>query len=149
MLSGDKYSFAIADVVLDQLKQGQECRLKIVSDSMSPFLKVDDFVIIERKKFEDLRFGDVLVFFQAGDFCVHRLLKKSFLLKQVVTKGDAVWGADQPISAENILGCVATYERKGKMIKQQSFFNFLIGIFSYLTWIVYERLRLLKHAFVS
>jgi signal peptidase len=149
MIVSDKYNSAIADMALSHLREGKRCRLKVATESMHPFLKAGDYITIEKKPFRSLRRGDILVFFKDGDFCAHRLLKKKTSFQRtIITKGDAARNADQAIAPENLLGRVVSYERGGRAVQLQgiyfSLINSLVGAYSYVTWIIYERLRIYK-----
>ena len=80
--------------------------LVVKSGSMYPVLKVGDVIVINGVKPEDLRVGDVIVYYKPGtdQLVVHRIVKKTQL--GVYTKGDANPGIDIwcPIPYENVVG---------------------------------------------
>ncbi|HDJ66598.1 MAG TPA: signal peptidase I [Nitrososphaeria archaeon] len=80
--------------------------LVVKSGSMYPVLKIGDVIMISDIKPEDLRIGDVIVYYKpgTGQLIVHRIVKKT--QSGVYTKGDANPGIDVwcPIPYENIVG---------------------------------------------
>ena len=89
----------------------------ITSGSMWPALKEGDLVFIEgmRKPKEELSVGDVVVYRNrgGGTFTIHRVteLKERVL----VTKGDANFEADAPVSYDDVIGRTLTL--KGHFIR--------------------------------
>ena len=78
-------------------------RIAIVStDSMSPVLKKDDFVVI--KKVSELHKDDIVVFTEesTGNEVIHRIVEIND--DYVVTKGDSNVNEDSPIHKERING---------------------------------------------
>ena len=80
--------------------------LVVESGSMYPILKVGDVIMISSVRPEDLRVGDVIVYYKPGtsQLIVHRIVK--IARSGVYTKGDANPGIDFwcPIPYENIVG---------------------------------------------
>ena len=76
----------------------------ITSGSMWPELKVGSLVFIEGIDGRDAQIGDIIVFRndKTNTFTIHRVveLKKNTL----ITKGDANFKKDEPVSYENIVG---------------------------------------------
>jgi len=80
--------------------------LVVESGSMYPVLKVGDVIMISGVRPEDLKVGDVIVYYKPGtsQLIVHRVVKITG--SGVYTKGDANPGIDIwcPIPYENIVG---------------------------------------------
>ncbi|MFZ0211095.1 MAG: signal peptidase I [Candidatus Acidiferrales bacterium] len=94
--------------------------LKVSGKSMLPWIRPGDVVFLRKAKIEEIERGDVVVFESNGSLCVHRMIapccsgaeqEKRFGL---VTKGDCVAEADEPIFAEEFRGKVAFIYRNGK-----------------------------------
>lgn len=80
--------------------------LTVKSGSMEPILSIGDVILIEPVSRQDLKVGDVVVFYRPGtdQLIVHRIVRKTEL--GVYTKGDANPGIDpwSPIPYENVVG---------------------------------------------
>ena len=77
----------------------------ITSGSMWPALKEGDLIFIRGiKARDDLQAGDVIVFRNAdsASFTIHRV--KELREHDLVTKGDANFNADAPISYDDVIG---------------------------------------------
>jgi signal peptidase I len=81
----------------------------ITSGSMWPELKTGDMVLIEAIPKEDLKVGDVIVWQvkNSPNFTIHRVLKLNE--KTLVTKGDANFEPDDPISYDQVVGRTVTF----------------------------------------
>ncbi len=80
--------------------------LTVKSGSMEPILSVGDVILIEPVGRQDLKVGDVVVFYRPGtdQLIVHRVIRKTEL--GIYTKGDANPGIDPwvPVPYENVVG---------------------------------------------
>lgn len=80
--------------------------LVVKSGSMEPVLHVGDVIVIEPARPENIRVGDVIVFWNPwyGNLVVHRVIRVAE--EGVYTRGDANAGIDpwSPVPYENIVG---------------------------------------------
>ena len=126
-------AWKIANRVLGAEKE-MPCR--IVSGSMSPFLRINDIVWLRPIAVSELRFGDIVLFDDNGKRIVHRFLKRGKIGNQeiLVTKGDAVPHEDLPTSENQLLAKVVRVERGSRKINLESrsgrLLNVTIGILS-------------------
>ena len=74
----------------------------VLSGSMEPTLNIDDLIFVKEQ--DSFQPGDIVVFQDGGSLTVHRLL--SIDGETALTKGDANNVADEPISTEQLVGCV-------------------------------------------
>lgn len=74
----------------------------VLSGSMEPALSVNDLVIVTEA--EDYSVGDVVVFQDAGDLIIHRIIAKDAEAELFQTKGDANNTADEPIRLDQVKG---------------------------------------------
>ena len=98
----------------DILNRGLSLRLRATGRSMAPFLRGGEIVTIKKVPCASLRIGD-LIFYKGWDTppLLHRIVKKQRTENGLVfqTKGDAVSGADEPVSEHDILGKVCIIEK--------------------------------------
>lgn len=85
----------------------------ITSSSMWPQLKKGDLVIIEGVKKEDIAKGDVVVWQNPRGFTIHRVVRLNE--KTLVTKGDANFTEDAPVSYDDVIG--RTYQVMGRNVR--------------------------------
>lgn len=72
----------------------------VMSSSMEPVLKINDFVIVAEQ--DEYEVGDIVVYQDGGMLVVHRLVEDQG--EKVVTKGDANNAVDMPIPKDQIKG---------------------------------------------
>jgi signal peptidase I len=98
----------------DILRNGTDLRIRVTGRSMTPFLRGGEIVTIKKVSYASLQIGD-LIFCKSRNTSplLHRIVRKQRtdhgLLFQ--TKGDAVRGADEPVSEHEILGKVCIIEK--------------------------------------
>ena len=80
--------------------------LAVKSGSMRPTLEIGDVIMMEKVNPEEIKVGDVIIFYKPGSnrLIVHRVVKKTD--EGVYTKGDANPGIDiwSPLPYESIVG---------------------------------------------
>jgi signal peptidase I len=101
-------------LVQSSLEKGAIVRLRINGESMRPWLRKGDMVLLRRESVSKLVPGDILTFLQNGDLVTHRLL--AVRGDRWYLKGDATYTLDEPITEEAILGRVEAIEADGSMI---------------------------------
>lgn len=97
----------------------------ITSGSMWPALKEKDLVFIEAVEAEDLAVGDIVVWQNARGFTIHRIVKLDE--DTLVTKGDANFKKDKPISYTDIVGRTVQFRGKSARIPYLGFISVLGG----------------------
>ncbi len=121
----NKYSLIVAEELLSRNK---DVEIKIVSNSMHPFIRINDVLIFKTKKNYKLKFGDIILCKQkySGSLMIHRYYYKYLKNNQVfyVTKADKSLKFDYPVKEDNYLGVA--------IIKRRLFLNRIIIIISLL-----------------
>lgn len=114
----------------EALTPGHSLRVKCRGQSMYPMIKGGDTLLIEVVNANKLKLGDIAFYCLPSDtFVVHRLVKRngSGLL---LTNGDNLRQADNPVSEEHVFGKVTGIERGGKSLA-------LTGTLSKITgWVI-------------
>jgi len=113
-------------------------RMQMKGDSMSPFIKEDDLLVIDPQP-EKIRFGDIVVYRHNGKCIAHRVvgIRKSAADTRLLLKGDNIFVLDPPISRERIMGKVSGKENASGIVDYTSrrwlFLNTIIAVFSRLS----------------
>lgn len=98
------------------LKVGRQWA-RVVSGSMSPMIRPEDRVLIERVEPERVQLGDIIVFKSSGDWVAHRVVGRRRLRGELAfrEKGDLnySWGL---VRAGDVLGRVSAVQRNGSTI---------------------------------
>lgn len=89
--------------------------LRALGGSMEPAILPRDILVVAGCGVDDLRPRDVVLVVRDGRLVAHRLLEIGIRAgrRLLVTRGDAIWSADAPIDAENLLGRVVAVGRQG------------------------------------
>lgn len=95
------------------LKTGKQWA-RVISGSMSPLIRANDRVLIERLEPEYVRFGDVILFRSSDQGVIHRVVGKQRHLGKLafLEKGDLNPSLGS-IPAEHVLGRVSVVQRNG------------------------------------
>jgi len=89
-------------VLLSKLLNTPYPMASITSGSMWPVLKEGDLIFIQGVPEKDLKKGDVIVWRNDKGFTIHRIVKVNE--NTIVTKGDANFQEDKPISPTDVVG---------------------------------------------
>lgn len=95
-------------------------RLQFVArgSSMIPAILPGDVLLARHQSIHSIRRGEIALWSRDGRFCAHRVLRleEADERREIVTRGDALRRDDQPIQADEFLGCVYAIVRRGKRI---------------------------------
>jgi signal peptidase I len=88
--------------------------LRVAGGSMGPWLRPGDFVVIRRRRWDELNAGCIVVFARQGRLVVHRILRRGTQGGERVlfTKGDAARHPDGPVHVQELLGEVVFIDRE-------------------------------------
>jgi Peptidase S24-like len=107
---------AAGPALLDQALQafGTVC-LRALGGSMEPAILPRDILVVAGCGIDDLQPRDVVLFTRDGRLFAHRLLEVGIRAgrRRLVTRGDAMWSADAPVDASELLGRVVAVGRRG------------------------------------
>lgn len=100
----------------DLLSTNRQVRLRVGGESMFPFLRNGDEILVERCSYEHLAVGDIVVFRTEKKWIAHRLHKIITVNDKIFlsTKGDSCKKTDPVIPEEFYIGKVVALYRKGK-----------------------------------
>jgi len=90
-------------------------RLRVLGGSMTPAIHPRDILLVCRCRPDDLRPRDVVLYVRDGRLVAHRLIDVGIRAgrRVLVTRGDALWTADPPVDAGDLLGRVVAVGRRG------------------------------------
>jgi signal peptidase I len=113
----------------ESIKQGNTVHLRIISDSMRPFMVPGDIIHMSAVIPEALRRGDIIIYIKGEELYTHRLLNINKY--GYYTKGDSSTKLDDIVSFENLLGVVHEIDKGGHIInlntKALKTYNQLLG----------------------
>jgi signal peptidase I len=89
--------------------------LRVLGGSMKPAIHPRDILVVAGCRVDDLRPRDVVLVARDGRLIVHRLIDVGVRAgrRVLVTRGDALWFADAPVDAGDLLGRVVAVGRRG------------------------------------
>lgn len=132
---------------------GSPIKLRVISESMLPFIRAGDWIEVETGNEIRLNRGDIVVRLEADatrqpgvDWTVHRLVGKS--RQGWLTKGDNLRIFDSPIPGEAILGRVIRIERQGREIDIRKLpprlVNRCLGLYNFCLGTIFTSLHRLR-----
>ena len=141
----------------ESIDSGKLLEFEVVSNSMSPFLKIGDKVTVGNIIPKELKLGDIVVYKMQGSLCVHRyiyIINKQGKLIGLVTKADNRFDFDPYlVSIDQFVGKVIAIKRQDAKINLESFLwkkiNFFIGTLSFLQAFIIKASRDLKPALLG
>lgn len=89
-------------------------RLRALGGSMEPAIRSRDILLVSGCRVADLRLGDIVLYARDGHLIAHRLIDVGIRAdkRALVTRGDALWAADLPFDAGDLLGRVIAVGRR-------------------------------------
>ncbi len=124
------------DLTIQSLPFLENARFRVVSNSMSPLLRVNDWIKLQQYTPPSaLKIGDIVMFRREDSLVIHRIIAIS--AERLVTKGDRYTMVDASLSSDQVLAVVSRVV-KGKIeINLHSIvirkLNYLIAFLSRLT----------------
>jgi len=99
--------------------------LPAVGTSMVPAIHPGDVLSIQAVDPKEVSLGDIVVYARAHVLVVHRIVRTSHGLSEpyLVTRGDRLLRDDPPILPGELLGRVASIERKNRLVNVHKFSN--------------------------
>lgn len=112
----------LIDVVESLLDENRTLSFRMHGNSMYPTLKEGDLGQVDKCRPEDLKIGDIVVFKSQEKLVAHRLIEIFYLktVKMFRTKGDKNVHNDLPFSADELVGKMISFQRKGRIHKINS-----------------------------
>lgn len=101
--------------------------IKTFGNSMYPLLHSDDIVFFEKVPWNYIKVDDIILFQTRKQVITHRVIYKnnSYLL----TKGDNILRADQPVLPSQIIGKLTSVKRNGSHIYPEIIYTMQSGVY--------------------
>jgi signal peptidase I len=136
----EKISISPEDVSTEALSEGLPLRVTSRGQSMCPFIKHGDTLLIEVVSAARLKPGDIAFYcLPSGTFVVHRLIMRNGS-GSLLTGGDSLRQPDESVTTEQVFGRVAQIERNGKVLKLAGILNRINA--RLITWLARHRVPL-------
>lgn len=87
-------------------------------NSMRPLINREDKLYINKPQINELRMGDIIIFYDRKNFISHRLVK--ITADYLIAKGDNTPFYDKPLKFSDVLGKVVKIEGKNGFISMDS-----------------------------
>ena len=102
-------------LMADALRAFGAARLRVLGGSMQPAIRPRDILVVAGCRVDDLRPREVVLFARDGRLTAHRVIDVAIRAgrRVLVTRGDALWTADAPVDAADLLGRVVAVVRRG------------------------------------
>jgi hypothetical protein len=95
--------------------RGNCVRFKASGNSMHPFVRDGDVLLVEPASAEKLRVGDIAFCRRPwGSYVVHRVVNRAGTT--LVTRGDNLSYCDEPVPGEQVLGRVVQIESRRRLV---------------------------------
>jgi signal peptidase I len=111
------------ELAVDLLKSGHRLRFRARGSSMHPLVRDGDILVVRPVNQDEMKVGDVVLYRAAGAGIVaHRIVEKHTRRGQgfLVVRGDATGRPDPQVLWSQVLGRVASIERRGRTIVAES-----------------------------
>lgn len=101
------------NLAVEVLRSTGVLRLTAFGHSMLPTLFPGDILTVKLEPLAEIQAGDVVLFARQGRFFIHRNLRhvRSGSGSLLVTRGDSMPHADEPVTADELLGKIVSVER--------------------------------------
>jgi len=133
---------------------GSVC-FRVLGASMFPWIRSGDLVFVRSFSYEQASRGDVVLFERGGRLFVHRVIRAAVAQaaarqqSALITKGDALDRADEPVTRAEFLGRVIRVHRGNRHIDMESMGRVMVGRliarFSRTSFALYGPARAVKH----
>lgn len=113
----------LIDAMTHQIQETGRLLVRAHGDSMYPFIRNGEVLLIHPAAAESLRIGDVLFYHRESSFYAHRLIQKKGSSDEgllLVTHGDSLTYLDAPVSADQLIGKVAAVFRGNKILNLET-----------------------------
>jgi signal peptidase I len=98
----------LTNLLIEVLHSAKHFRLKVIGNSMLPFICIGDRLVVREVEKSDLHPGSILVFNTPAGLLTHRLVGRS--IQGWLTKGDNLLDMDLPVAEHDILGVIERIE---------------------------------------
>ena len=123
------------------LRLGKSVKFNVVGNSMLPFLKDADQVVVKQPQIVKLKIGDILLANHKGQYILHRLIK--IHNDQYYLAGDGNLDQLEKVNVKDVLAVVMKGFREGEELRINTKVSKTLG----LVWYYFRPLRFLFNKF--
>lgn len=122
---------------------------RVISNSMSPFIGINERVLVRRKVSGEIGLGDIILFGDQDVLVTHRVVGRIYENGRLylLQKGDR-GGSASKIPSESVLGRVVAVEKNGRLLRLDcgwgKMVNTLLGINNYASYQIGTRVDVIK-----
>jgi signal peptidase I len=118
-------SVAASSLVAESVRMCGGIRLPAMGTSMVPAIHPGDFLTIRPVDPKEVSLGDIVMYAREHVLVVHRIVRTSDDSSEpcLVTRGDRLLRDDMPILPGELIGRVASIERKNRRVNVHKFSN--------------------------
>ncbi len=111
------------------LDEGYSVQINVGGNSMYPYLRNGNTVLIKKSPFITLRTGNVIVFRSVNRLILHRIIaiRKNKSQHKLITKGDSLFFYDNPITEDLYFGKIIEIKRNNKTYKIDTAFHLFLN----------------------
>lgn len=148
-IAHDKDEEIIKDMLFELFEKEMKGWFRVISDSMSPLIEVNERVLVRKEGLKQIRLGDIILFRIEDVFVTHRVIRKSWKNDHLyfVERGDR-GGSASKIPFESVLGRVVAIEKNGRLLRLDSgwgrMVNTVLGINNYMVYRVSAKVEVIK-----
>lgn len=95
------------------LEDDRQLEFRMKGYSMFPLLRPDDKGVVRKCRQDEVKPGDIIVFYQNNSLVAHRLIRRKG--DQLIAKGDKNSYTDAPVDSNRLVGKLIQYERNGRI----------------------------------
>jgi len=95
------------------LEDDRQLEFRMKGYSMFPLLRPDDKGVVRKCRHDEVKPGDIIVFYQNNSLVAHRLIRRKG--DQLIAKGDKNSYTDAPVDSNRLVGKLIQYERNGRI----------------------------------
>ena len=136
------------------LEEGNMLRFRAHGNSMLPFVKNNDIIVVSPIESNNIKKGDI-IFYQGkgGSPIAHRVISLTAGNEFIFVRGDGYIGGTEKIPVEKVTGIVCKIERNNKTIEQRkTSYRFMVWCWTKIQtirWLLFRIKRKLKSVIVN
>jgi signal peptidase I len=148
-IAHDKDEEIIKDMLFELFEKEKKGWFRVISDSMSPLIEVNERVLVRKEGLKQIRLRDIILFGDMDVLVTHRVVGRIYENGRLylLQKGDR-GGSASKIPSESVLGRIVAVEKNGRLLRLDCgwgrMVNTLLGINNYALYQIGTRADVIK-----